>query len=171
MKSTRIIIADINKRNAYGDFYSGDHKFIDNSNELLRDNIKEKCTSLKVIVAYSFNEIDDIIKNTLGEKTIVFSNFPANNTYRRYKTETKDGVTGYVADGYSITSRKYKNLLNNNVELHIITGASENILSNEAIVSLFNENKIYVKRKSEWFNKKTDFMDNYESYILEACQI
>ena len=88
-----------------------------------------------------------------------------------YKTETKDGVTGYVADGYSITSRKYKNLLNNNVELHIITGASENILSNEAIVSLFNENKIYVKRKSEWFNKKTDFMDNYESYILEACQI
>ena len=170
MNNIKIIIAQINHYNSYEDFYSGAHKYVDVTYSRLAERLtkylsEQNATNYNVVDVYYFEDLEDEIRKNKDSQIVIFSNFPANNTYKRYKLLEKDNEFGYIADAYNKTLEKYKTILqdNSNIKLHIITGASESLISNHEIVSI-NKN-IVVKRKAEWVNFT---IKDYETYIKDS---
>lgn len=169
MELKNIIIAELNKLNAYSDFYTGEHKYIDETEKVLCEKIQNLYPNIKVDLAYKFEDINNLLNNNDNGKTLIISNFPANNTYKRYKTSTKDGVKTYMADGYNISEQNFKTLLKakENIVLHIITGASESLISDKNIKSLSDKHRIAVKRKKDFIYKSSSYSELLEKYIIE----
>ena len=170
MVEINVIIADINKNKAYTDFYKGEHRFVDKSNEILRDKLKEKFPNLIFHIAYTFEDIHEIIK--AENKYIILTNFPANNTYKRYKTDSKDNIVSYLADAYDTTIDNYKILTksNANIDLYIITGASVELLKDTDVRSISDNHKITIQRKSDWMYQRIEYSVSLENYISNVLE-
>ena len=106
---------------------------------------------------------------------ILFSNFAPNGTYGVEPPEPKripvpSGRLGTIpADGYDKTKRLYTSLLadSENCELHVITGAPFEKLSNFEIVSVAPECFITVQRRHEWL-KRPNYHSVHLTYIINT---
>ena len=165
MNDKHIIIADINTHKSYKDFYSGEHKYTDNSLDYIIDElIKHSDNNLKISKVLDFEDLTELLNKNQDKQNIIFSNFPADNTYTRFKVDSKNGMNSYFPSGYSITFDNYKKILErfDNITLYIVTGASEESFSNNEVKALSKVGNITIKRKRNWpsFN-----IDNYIEYI------
>ncbi|MFC2111200.1 hypothetical protein ACFLQ5_01975 [Bacteroidota bacterium] len=170
----KIILADINNRNGYEDFYSGAHKFADNTLEEHTRDLKAyyegKNHSITVNSAYTFEHIEEFINSSEVERIVIFSNFPANNTFKRFKIDTILGEKFHKADAYTISFERFGEILkaNKGVELHVVTGASKYMFEDNEVLSLSKEHLISVKRKADWPSFSYNTYDDYMKTIIES---
>ena len=172
----KVIIAEINKMNSYEDFYSKTRKYKDDScNDtigVLKDSFASIQNSIDFYCVYDFEEMKSLVDSFSEEnKILVFSNFPPNNTYKRYKiiNDSRHDRTYINADGYDITKNNYKKLLRNNIniELYVITGAPESLLSRIDVVTLIGGRKTSYANKADWPRFSTD---DYTKYIIRKIR-
>ena len=108
---------------------------------------------------------------------ILFSNFPPDSAYEDSTViqarEIGDGdhITSIPADSYETTKRFFNELLskNKNIELHVITGAPFEKLTNFEITSLSEEASISVQRKMEWLYSR-DYPQKYADYVVNTLK-
>ena len=171
MTQTTVIIAQINLRNSYEDFYSGDNT-PDHTYLYLKESLKKHLSdqgqeNISVSDVYTFEKVDELIKATAGKKIIIFSNFPPNNSYKRFKKEEVGGSFGSLADSYDRTVQKYKEIMKDypNIQLHIVTGAPEALISNQQIRTISDHDRIFLTRRTPSFDLKKH--DQYIKSVLD----
>jgi len=171
MTQTTVIIAQINLRNSYEDFYSGDNT-PDHTYLYLKESLKKHLSdrgqeNISVSDLYTFENLEKIIKENPKNNIIIFSNFPPNNSYKRYKKEEVAGSFGSLADSYDRTVQKYKEIMQEypNIQLHILTGAPAALISDQEITTISTTDRIFLTRKTPSFDLKKH--DQYIKSVLD----
>jgi hypothetical protein len=167
----KVIIAEINTLNSYEDFYSKTRKYT-SDDESIQKILLKTFESIDVSLVFDFDELGATIKDfENNSRILIFSNFPADNSYKRYKiiNDSRHNKTYMLADGYDISKKNYKQLLtnNSNIELYVITGASESLLPKKDIITLVEGGLISYKNKGEWPSFSTD---DYNEYIISKIR-
>ena len=167
MKPLSVIIANINLYNGYEDFYTGNNKDLDAVSLYLKESLKKHLSNqgvnhVNVSNIYTMEKLEAFVQSNAENKIILFSNFPPNCTYKRFKIIEVDGCCGWIADSYDRTAQTYTEMMKKypNVELHVITGAPEKLISDQEILSLSAPERIFLTRKTSSF----DLIKN-EEYI------
>ena len=172
----KVIIAEINKMNSYEDYYSKTRKYRDDScNDtigVLKDSFANRHESIDFYCVYDFEEMKSLVDSfDKDDKIFVFSNFPPDNTYKRYKVinDSRHDRTYIHADGYDITKDNYKQLLRNNIniELFVITGAPESLLSRIDVITLIDGRKTSYVNKAYWPRFSTD---DYNGFVIRIIR-
>ena len=168
----KIVIAELNIKNSYEDFYSGTRKFYTEWHKELINGVQEnmKDKEIEVSIVYDFKELEQKLEDNKFEKCIVLSNFPGNNTYKRYKLKSdKNGVRSSIPGGYERTFFMYRKLLDNNfnLDLHIVTGAPKSMLFDSEIRLLSKYHKITILHRSEL---KSSPYKNYVDFIVKTAE-
>ncbi|MEI7594152.1 MAG: hypothetical protein WCK02_00270 [Bacteroidota bacterium] len=145
----QIIIALINRQNINNKSdFKVRQEVISSRCAMVRDYFKKKqIANVTVLEAYSFEEINELVKPN-NEKTIIFSNFPPNSTYGNKHFFDKEGKQYIWADSYVKTAENYQFImgLKPNIDLNIITGAREYVLTDEKLREYFSGKNITIKR-------------------------
>jgi len=160
-----IIVADLNNFNA--SYQNG---------EAYTSGLDEMVLQLKTIIrnkifyVNNFEELNNQLEKQKGQDVIIFSNFPANITFKRFEIFTSDKSNYYKADSYSLAFKHYSDIIEkyNKVELHIITGASNESFTDSYVMNMSNRSKAYIKRKRDWNNySMTDFLEYIQVVLME----
>ena len=157
----QIIIAEINPKpgsTKINDINTFCEKIIGHLNN---KNVKDA----KVNSAFNFETITDIVERT-DNKVLIFSSLPNNFSYAPNKYEIKFGKRVPDGTSYLNSRRNIEKLLilHRDIELFIITNASESILPDRHILMLTFMQKISIKREIDWEND--NYKEKYEEYIL-----
>ena len=167
-----IIIAELNKKNGYEDFYEGSHEPCYFEINHLCKTIKEYMTNkgvqnFKISTAYDFSDLTELIEGYDG-RILIFSNFPPNGTYKPHFVEIKHGKRLVPADGYLWSTHNFHKLLllSSRIELHFITGAPVSKLPDFQVLALSQCQKITIKRKKDWLDEG-NYLTKYENYVIE----
>jgi hypothetical protein len=169
-----VIFAEINIKKAHYDFYSENRGYEGSTHEFVLDEVNEKLKdkgieTIEVLPVYDFDEMNDLLAKAKAENVYIFSNFPADVTYKRYKIEESDGNSYILADDYSKTSENYRIILlkYKHIQLHIITGASVKSVPDAKILGLSSSHVISVIRKNDPCLINGDYYKNYVRLIIE----
>ena len=108
-------------------------------------------------------------------RIVMFSNFPPDASYGESPVFTQhpaaggDFIISVEADSYERTKAFFSGLLSAHpaVELHVITGAPFERLTNFEITSVGPNSLITVKRKSEWLGF-SDYPQRYADYVIKT---
>lgn len=170
----KVIITELNYKNGYKDFYSAEHKYVNRENETFISKIKKRLLNdrLSFPLVSDFEEFSLEIIAAKQAKVIIFANFPADETYKRYRLESNKDATYYKATGYKKTFSNFKSILNinDNIDLYIITGASSYSLSDSQIKDLSMQHNIRIQRKKDWLCKSDSYQSLYEDYVYEILR-
>ena len=168
----KIIIAELNRRNSYEDFYTGNHEYYTGWYKELIKDIKERLKNpdIDIYVVFTFDELKQKLDDNKFERCIVFSNFPGDNTYKRYKLETgRDGNQWHYSGGYDRTFYNYRKLLDDhfNLDLHIVTGAPKSMLFDSEVRLLSKYHKITIMHYSDL--EASPYMD-YVDFLVKTVE-
>jgi hypothetical protein len=166
----KVIIANINSKNKYYDFYSGLNQYSSVKEEYFcKETLKyakeKKYTDITAVPVYTFDELASELENE-NDYCIVFTNFPNDESFKRFKVEQKHGSAYTTASTYNLSISKFKEILEKykKCEIHIISGISDYFKPDKIIddFRVLNEN-IYFIKKSEFL--KQDYEQSYLNYI------
>lgn len=109
---------------------------------------------------------------------ILFSNCPPNSAYDNKPLETNktttagDKLSAFPADSYDKSKQGLAKLLSEypQLELHIITGASDLRLSNFELTSLSPQSLITVQRKVAWLSSK-DYAQEFANCLVNRLRV
>ncbi len=143
--------------------------------------LKSEFDSLDVemlIYVYSDEELLQVLRENKYKNFIVFSNFPPNSSYpgsgkkMNYKDEGSELTRSWEADSYSMTKGLFEDICSKYkiLEIHFLTGAPVQMVSDEFIKSVSQTARITITRKKQLIDSGLDFHQTYCNYIVETVK-
>lgn len=109
---------------------------------------------------------------------ILFSNFPPDSSYPESGKKTGVKMVNNIkcrsieADSYSKSTSLFKDLLNkyNFKSIHFITGAPEDMVSSQQLLSLSESAISTVTRKADWIHPDLDYEQMFYLYLTRKIK-
>jgi hypothetical protein len=142
--------------------------------DLLERLLKDRPLGVHVEYFTATNALKNAVAGAPG-RVVLFSNFPPDSSYAQDPVVTErvaaggGVITSFAADSYEKTKAFYSSLLSAHpaVELHVITGAPFERLTNFEITSVGLGDLVTVQRKSEWLYQP-DYPQRYADYVIKT---
>ncbi len=111
---------------------------------------------------FSAGDLARALENVREEPVLLFSNFPPDSSYPRLNDTEK-----WKADSYAQSTALFRDWFANYkfAGIHFVTGAPEEVLSDDDLKSLAPEKKISIIRKNKWIGEHADFGQIFTIYI------
>ena len=152
---------------------------LNSTNDLSQFNLfmlKDTCESFGIQESAKVNTPEKLLEKlekTRGESILLFTNFPPNSSWlgsgKTIKTEDKGSYIHryWEADSYAESNELFGKIAIDYTfkAVHFITGAPENIISDEYLKSLVPEIIATVTRRGKWIGEDLNYRELYYGFL------
>lgn len=157
---------------------------INGSTELSKmeaSEVNETCKKMNIPVPINVStsgKLKEVLEKHKDQDCLLFSNFPPDSEYpgsgKRVEKYVKNDITYrfHKADSYVKSNALYNEIFAKYSfnAIHFITGAPENMISDEMLKSLSPNTLITVNRNNDWIHPNTIYSQSYKRFVMKKIK-